>query len=359
MGSDRVDPAVAAELVAQMSADFGGAMVSALAYAGDRLGLFQALADERPRTSGELAGETGLNERYVREWARALVASGYLSYEPVAATFRMSPEQAAVLTDSESPFYFAGSYLYAQACVRQLPALMDAFKIGGGVTFAAFGPEISEAIQKLFANGYRDAVASQWIPAVPGVADRLRGGAHVARVAEVGCGGGRALLALAAAFPQATYTGYDLDETSLERARAAAASIGMEGRVRFERRRAEEVAEAGPFDLIMAFNCIHDMTRPVDALQGIRAALAADGWFLWSEARASDRLEENIGPFGRNLYASSCMHCMTVALTDGGAGLGVVVGEETVRRLAGQAGFSSCEPLGIEHPFHRVYALRK
>jgi SAM-dependent methyltransferase len=356
VNADPFDVEAATKLVAQMSADFAGALVMSLAYAGDRLGLFRVLADGKPRTSSQLAADASLNERYVREWASALVASGYLSYDPQTGAFRMTAEQAAVLTESESPFYFAGSYLYAQACVRQLPALMDAFREGGGVSFAEFGPEISEAIEKLFANGYRDAVASQWVPAVPGLAERLsRGG----QVAEVGCGGGRALLALAAAFPGSTFAGYDLDDTSLERARASARELKLHDRVRFERRRAEDLPASVGFDLIMAFNCIHDMTQPVDALRGVRNALADDGCFLWSEARASDRLEENVGPFRRNLYAASCMHCMTVALTDGGVGLGTVVGESTVRRLASAAGFSACEPLSVEHPYHRLYLLRK
>ena len=356
MSARTVDANRAAALVAQMSADFGGALVMALAYAGDRLGLFGVLSDGRARTSQQLASEAKLNERYVREWASALVASDYLTYDPAAETFALSPEQAAVFTDTESPFYYAGSYLYAQACVRQLPRLMAAFSTGEGIAFSEFGPEISEAIETLFANGYRDTVATEWVPAVPGLVERLRRGA---RVAEVGCGGGRALLSLATAFPASTFVGYDLDETSLDRARRTADDRGLSVRARFERLRAENLDASSGFDLIMAFNCVHDMTHPIEALSGIRNALAGDGRFLWSEARASDRLEENIGMMGRNIYAASCMHCMTVALTDGGMGLGVVVGETTVRELAAKAGFSTCEPLGVEHPFHRVYVLEQ
>lgn len=351
-----VDAGAANELIARMAADFGGALTMALAYAGDRLGIFAVLSDQEPRTPAHLAAEAGLNERYVREWASALVASGYLSYDAESGRFYLSPMQAAVLTDTESSLYYAGSYIYAEACVRQLPALMDVFRNGGGVSFADFGPEISEAIEKLFANGYRDAVASQWIAAVPGLTERLRRGG---RVAEVGCGGGRALLSAAAAFPASTFVGYDLDETSLSRARGRARSLGLDARARFERRAAEDSAAAGPFDLVMAFNCVHDMSHPVDALRGVRTALAHDGWFLWSEARVSDRLEENLTPLGRSVYAASCMHCMTVALTDDGAGLGVAIGEGTVRRLASEAGFSRCDVLGVEHPFHRVYLLAK
>ena len=350
-----VDEGSATELVAQMSADFGGALVSALAYIGDRLGIFRVLADGMHRDSLQLARETGLNERYLREWASTLVASRYLSYAPDTSAFYMTPAQAAVLADEESPFYFAGSPLYAQACVRQVPALLESFRHGGGVPFADYGPEISEAIQMLFANGYRDAVASRWIPAVTGLAESLRSGG---RVAEVGCGGGRALIAVAEAFPNSKCVGLDLDATSLERATQAAAGLGMAGRVTFHQRAAEDLSGAGQFDLVMAFNCIHDMAQPVDALRGIRRALAPSGVLLWSEARASDRLEENTTPLSRNLYASSVMHCMAVSMASGGAGLGVVLGDRVVRELAAQAEFSSCDVLPVEHPFHQVYALR-
>ena len=351
-----VDVKAAARLQAQLAVDFAGALTSALAYIGDRLGLFRILADGQPRTSQTLAQEAGLAERYVREWAAALVASEYLGYDPETTTYRMEAGQAAVLVDVDSPFYSAGTYLYAQACVRQVGPLMDAFRSGGGVSFAAFGAEISEAIEKLYASGYRDAVASQWIPAVPGLVERLERGA---RVADVGCGGGQALMSVAARYRSCQCTGYDLDQTSLERARSVAAQRGLADRVAFELSAAEDLPDDTPYDLIMAFNCVHDMAQPVAALGGVRRALATDGCFLWSEAPASDRLEENTGLLSRSLYGASCMHCMTVSLANGGAGLGTVVGEGTVRRLASEAGFSSCEVLPVEHQLHRVFVLRR
>jgi SAM-dependent methyltransferase len=346
----------ATRLAAQSSADFAGAMLNALLYIGDRLAIFDMLSDGVPRTAPRMADDTGLNERYLREWASTLVAAGYLNYDPGTQAYFMTPEQIAVLADRESPFYFGGGFLYAQACVRQLPALMDAFRQGGGVSFADFGPEMSEAIEKLFANGYREVVAKQWIPAVPGLAERLRTGA---RVAEVGCGGGYPLISVALAYPASLCSGYDLDPRSLARARTTAEARGVDNRVTFDLRAAEDLSDDEQFDLVMAFNCIHDMAQPVAALRGIRRALRSDGAFLWSEARASDRLEENVGPMGRALYAASVMHCMTVSLAFGGMGLGAVVGEQAVRQLAREAGFASCEPLPVEHPYHRVYVLTR
>ncbi len=353
MQKAELDPEAVKRLQAQVAADFAGALTSALAYLGDRLGLFAALSDGKPRTPDVLATETGLVERYVREWASALAVSGYLAYDAAARTFRMTAEQVAFLADRESPLYAGGTYLYAQACTRQLTALMEAFQRGGGVDFGRFGPEISEAIEKLYANSYRDGVES-WIAAVPELAARLeRGG----RVADVGCGGGRALLAVVARFPASKGTGVDLDAPSLERARAAAASRGLESRARFQQLAAEDLPER-TFDLVTAFNCIHDMQHPDAALRGIRRSLASDGFFLWSEAPVSDELAENTGTFSRLVYAASCMHCMTVSLAGGGAGLGTAIGERTVRELATGAGFSSCDVLPVRHPQHRIYVLR-
>lgn len=351
MAQQDFDAPAAIQLQVQLATDFAGALTSALAYIGDRLGLFALLADGQPRTTGSIAREAGLQERYVREWASVLAASGYLQYLAEANAFRMTQEQAAVLVDRESPHYAGGTYLYAQACVRQIDALMDAFRKGGGISFAGFGPEISEAIEKLYANTYRDGVAV-WIEAIPELAERLQLGG---RVADVGCGGGHAAMAVAARFRGAACNGFDLDEPSLERARATAVQRGLP--VSFELLAAEDLP-LRTYDLVMAFNCIHDMAQPSDALRGIRSALVDDGWFLWSEAPVSDRLEENTGLFGRIAYGASCMHCMTVSLANGGAGLGVVVGPETIRSLANDAGFRSCDVLPVEHPQHRIYVLR-
>lgn len=341
-------------LVEKTQADFAGALLSALGYVGDRLGLFRAMAEAGPVTASELAVCAGLNERYVREWTAAMTAAEYIDYDPLTACFSLSPEQASVLADPRSPFNMTGTFLYAQACVRQLPALMDAFRHGGGVPFADFGPEIVEAIERMFQAGYEAAVASQWIPALPDVHARLQSGGEAA---EVGCGAGQCLIPVALAFPRSRFVGYDVDRPSVDRARQKAVEEGVEARVSFEIVAAEEMP-SGRFDLVMAFNCIHDMVNPRGALAGIRQALNPGGAFLWAEADASDRLEENITPRGQALYAASLMHCMTVSLAHGGAGLGTVVGEETARALATEAAFSMFEVLPVHHPYHRLFLLR-
>ena len=346
----------ARELARQIGADFGAALTVALAYIGDRMGIFKSLGEGGPMTSQELAERAGLNERYVREWASTMAAARYVDYDATSQKFRLTPAQSTALLDERSPFNMAGAFQYAVTCIRQLPRLSEAFRDGGGIPFADFGPEISEAIRRMFQGGYESWVASQWIPAVAEVHQRVVDGGEVA---EVGCGGGQCLIPVAAAYPKSRFTGYDVDAGSIERARKHAVSQGVAERVKFEQAAAESIPDADRFDLVMAFNCIHDMANPRGALRAIRRALKPTGVLLWSEAKASDRLEENLSTWGRSMYAASTMHCMTVSLAHGGEGLGSVVGEGRARELAVDAGFSRFDLLGVKNPFHQIFVLRK
>jgi 2-polyprenyl-3-methyl-5-hydroxy-6-metoxy-1,4-benzoquinol methylase len=341
-------------LARQVGIDFGAALTVALAYIGDHLGIFHSMASGEPFTSQQLAERTGLNERYLREWASTMAAAGYLEYQAGDKTFRMNPEQSLVLTDQHSVFFSAGSFQYAVGCYAQISRLMNAFKEGGGVPFADFGKDIVEGIERLFQPGYEAWVAREWIPAVPELHQQLLGGADVA---EVGCGAGQCIVPLALAYPRSRFVGCDIDPSSIERAKNKASNAGVEGRVSFELVAAEALP-VNRFDLTMAFNCIHDMAHPKDALRGIRKALKPGGFMLWSEADASDQLEENIGVRGRTLYGASTMHCMTVSLASGGEGLGVVVGENRMREMARGAGFSTVARLPVKNPYHQILVLR-
>ncbi len=336
--------------------DFGAALAVALAFIGDRLGIFKAMADGAPMTSAQLAHRTGLNQRYIREWAATMAASGYLDYDARDATFRCTPEQAMVLAREDNTFFMGGAFQYAAACYRQLSKLMDCFRHGGGVAFTDFGGDIVEAIERLFHAGYETWVAQQWIPAVADIHQRLVAGGEAA---EVGCGAGQCIIPVALAFPKTRFYGYDVDQASIERARIKAARAGVDGRVSFERIAAEELAAADRFDLVMAFNCIHDMARPRAVLATLWRMIKPVGAVLWSEAHASDRLEENLTPQGRVMYATSTMHCMTVSLAQGGEGLGSAIGEQKARAMAHEAGFSSFERLPVKNPIQQIFLLRR
>jgi 2-polyprenyl-3-methyl-5-hydroxy-6-metoxy-1,4-benzoquinol methylase len=356
MDNDQFDRKRAAALARQVGVDFGGALTVALAYIGDRLGIFKAMAHSAALTTEQLAQRTGLNERYLREWVATMAAAGYIDYFPQDATFRMNPEQTTVLTNEDTTYFTAGAFQYAVACYRQIPKLMEAFKNGGGVPFSDFGAEIVEAIERLFHVGYETWVAREWITAVPEIHSRLLDGGEVA---EVGCGAGQCLVPVAAAFPKSRFFGYDVDRISIDRARDKADHAGLASRVTFEQIAAEHLAFRDRFDLVMAFNCIHDMAHPRAALAAIRRIVKPDGAFLWSEADVRASLEDNLGPVGRTLYGASTMHCMTVSLAQGGEGLGAAISEELARNLALEAGFSSLERLPIKNPFHQIFFCRK
>ena len=356
MNQSMPDRKKAAALTRRVGGDFGAALTVALAYVGDRLGIFRALADGTPMTSLELAERTRLSERYVREWTATMAASGYLDYSPNDATFRMNAEQAMVLAREDNTFFMGGAFQYAVACYRQLAKLMESFEHGGGVPFTDFGSDIVEAIERLFHAGYETWVAQQWIPAVPNIHKRLIAGAEVA---EVGCGAGQCIIPVAMAYPESRFFGYDVDQASIDRARRKATEAGVDARVTFERIAAEQLPLTDRFDLVMAFNCIHDMAQPRRVLAAIRRMVKPDGAALWSEAHAGDRLEENLTQQGRTMYASSTMHCMTVSLAQGGEGLGSVIGAEQARRMAQEAGFTRFDELPVKNPVHQVFVLRR
>ncbi|MGH7917520.1 MAG: class I SAM-dependent methyltransferase, partial [Candidatus Binataceae bacterium] len=336
--------------------DFGAALTVALAYIADRLGIFQALADGGALTSEQLASRTGLNERYIREWLATMAAANYVDYAAGAHAFSLNPAQRTVLLDQRSPLNMAGGFQYAIACIRQLPALTEAFRHGGGVRFADFGEEISDAIRRMFQPGYEQWVAAEWIPALPEIHQRLRTGGEAA---EVGCGSGQCLIPVARSFPNSRFVGYDLDPASLARARKRIDEEGIANRVRCEQVAAEAIPERDYFDLVMAFNCIHDMANPRGALHAICQALKPEGAMLWSEAKASDRLEDNLNSWGRSMYGASTMHCMTVSLATGGEGLGSVIGPGLARELAREAGFTRFAALPVDNQFHQIFVLRK
>lgn len=335
--------------------DMGGAFIMALGYIGDRLGLYKALAESGPVTSQELAGKTGLNERYVREWLRAMVAAEYIDYDIAAEKYVMNEEQIFVLANEDSPMFVGGAFHFTAPSLLNVNRVMDAFRNGGGVSYADIGDEVPEGIERFFRPGYLHFLAKDWLGVVPGLTERLEQGA---KIADIGCGAGQSTVAMGKAFPRSKIVGIDYDKRSIERANKLAANNGVNN-IDFVAAPADAVSEHGKFDLICSFDCIHDMVDPKGTLKAIRTALADDGVYVWSEPNASDKAHENRNPIGKAFHAISPMHCLTVSLAHGGEGLGTVIGEAGARKLADEAGFSQFEKLSIENPFNQFFALRR
>ena len=342
------------QLAFRVIGDLGGALTMALGYIGDQLGLYTAMRGAGLLSSDDLAEKTNLNERYVREWLRAMVAAEYIDYDEASGKYLMTDEQGHVLCDEESPFFVGGAFHFATPSIYNVPRIMDAFRKGGGIPYSEIGGDIPCAIERLLKPAYINSLASTWIPTIPGLKEKLDAGA---RVCDVGCGRGQSRVNMALAFPKSSFVGIDYDRGSIASAMKLAVEKGVSN-VEFIQAPAEQIPTDPKFDLICTFDCIHDMVDPLATLEAIREALAEDGVNLWGEPNASHNAHENRNPLGKVFHAISPLHCMTVSLAYDGAGLGTVIGEKGARELAEQAGFKHFEPIPIEDPFNQFFALR-
>jgi SAM-dependent methyltransferase len=334
---------------------FTGAALSFLIDIGHRTGLFDAAA-QGPATSAGLAGRAGLQERYVREWLGAMATAGMVQYQADDGLFRLPPEHAACLTGA-TVANLAPLARITTCLGRHVDAVATAFRAGGGVPYAAYLPELHDVMDALWRPLFEELLVAEILPLAPGVTERFTAGA---RAADVACGTGTALVVLGAAFPATTFVGYDLDAAALARARAEAARRGLTN-VSFEHQDAARLATDEPFDVVMVFNAIHDQAQPAAVLQRIRQALVPGGVFLMNEPRISSDLADNIGnPMAPFTYAISTLHCVTVSLAAGGAGLGTGWGEQLALRMLHDAGFG---PVAVHDapgdPGNAVFVTRR
>ena len=322
---------------------------------GHRLGLFHALSNNGDATPQEFARQTGYAERYIREWLECMAAGEYLDYDPASGKFTLPEEHAAVLTDPDNPASAIGVIGWMTSLANVLPDLMEAFKTGGGVPYENYGRDMimGQAFftRPMFVNDY----AIKWIPAMPDIESRLKAGG---RVAEVGCGVGWSSIALARCFPDTKIDAIDPDDLSFEEARRYVEEAGVSDNIAFHLSTVEDAPIQGPYDLVTAFECIHDMPYPVQALSRMRELAAPDGAVLIADEAVGDTLEENINFMGHLFYNFSVLHCLPQAMgSPGSAGTGTVIKPSTLRKYAEEAGFKSVEVLDIENSQFRFYRL--
>jgi 2-polyprenyl-3-methyl-5-hydroxy-6-metoxy-1,4-benzoquinol methylase len=335
--------------------DYAGANAFFMAGIGDRLGLLKELAANGAAISGELATRTRLQERYAREWLGGMAAAGYLDYDPATGRYALPADHVPVLAEEAGPFFFGSAFFdFSTNFGETYRRLVDAFRDGGGVPQSEYGAEVAESIERFTAPWFEHMLVQQWLPLMPDTLAKLEEGAIAC---DVGCGRGRALSKLAAAFPRSRFVGYDVYEPAIQAARARVRGAGVADRVRLEVRDAAH-GFGERFDVVTTFDVLHDSVDPRGILSAIRSALSSDGRYICLEINCADRPQENLGPLGTVLYGLSLAYCLPVSLAEGGAGLGTLgLPESRLSELATEAGFSKVRRVPIDDPFNSVYEL--
>jgi 2-polyprenyl-3-methyl-5-hydroxy-6-metoxy-1,4-benzoquinol methylase len=324
-----------------------GAMAAGMVHVGVKTGLWRAMAGKGPLTASEVTEISGLQERYVQEWLKGMVAAGYLAYE--SEKYVLSDEHAYFLASDDSDHFVGGLFAMVPPLMRVAPEVARAFAEGGGVRFEEFGPDCVSALDLVNRGQYESRLADYWMKSLPQAAARLRAGG---RALDVGCGAGRVCIALAEAFPDAEVIGVDPDAESVERARTSAP------RLKFLVGEVASVDQREGFDLVTLCDVLHDLAEPQKVLEQIRARLKPDGALFIIEPKAADRLEDNRNPVSTTFYGFSLFHCMTQSLARGGPGLGTCLGPAATEALVRRAGYTRVRRLDIRSLTNLFYCAQ-
>ena len=333
--------------------DFGASLSTVLGYIGQKLGLYEALANSDGMTPAELAAKTGTTERYVREWLVNQAAGEYVHYDPATGRYSMQPEQAAALTDENSPFYVGGGFFVIKAMANAQPRIEDAFKNGGGMLWGEHDADLFVGTEKFFRPGYTAHLVNEWIPAMTGIKEKLESGA---KVADVGCGHGASTIIMAKAFPNSQFFGYDNHEASIATAQKKAEAAGLYDRVHFSVASASEFPDHD-YDLVCFFDCLHDMGDPHGAAKHACETLAPGGSCMIVEPMAGNTVEENFNIIGRTFSGASTLCCTANSMALGGPALGAIASEDALKEVVMSGGFAEFRRAS-ETPYNRIYEAR-
>jgi SAM-dependent methyltransferase len=340
-------------LLGKMVTEMGAAAIGPLIILGDRLGLYKALEEYGPLGSKQLADATGTAERYVREWLSAHAASGYIECHPGKDQFSMTPEQAMVFSNPDSPVLMTGAFYAISSMYHDEEVMEQAFKSGKGVSWGDHHSCLFCGTEKFFRPSYSTHLVSGWLPALDGVVEKLEKGG---KVADVGCGHGASTMIMAEAFPNSEFIGFDFHEGSVKHASEEAKKAGLTN-ITFKVGNAKNFPGTD-YDLIAFFDCLHDMGDPVGACSHTVKALKPDGTCLLVEPFANDTLEENMNPVGRAFYSFSTMLCTPSSLSqEVGLALGAQAGEKRLREVALKGGFKRFRR-ATETPFNLILEAR-
>ena len=337
--------------VGDLASGYGGVMVSL----GHKLGLYKSLAGAGPLSAGELAARSGCAERYVREWLNAQAAAGYVDYHAASATYELTPEQAMVLADEDSPVFIPTSLQVTASMWFDEEKTLEAFRTGKGVSWGDHDGRLYCGVAAFYRNAYKGSLVSQWLPALDGVVKQLEAGIAVA---DIGCGYGDSTVLMAQAFPKSRFYGFDTHAGSIKEARANAGKAGVGARVNFEVARATDFSGQN-YGLVCFFDTLHDLGDPVSAAEYAARVLAPEGTVMLVEPFANDRVQDNVSPVARIYYSGSTALCCQHAISEGGKlVLGAQAGEARLAEVFRKAGFTHFRR-AAETPFNLIFEVRR
>jgi ubiquinone/menaquinone biosynthesis C-methylase UbiE len=346
-----VESSVAEEFAGRMLGVFNDSALCLLLSVGHQTGLLETMSTLPPSTSVEIAAAAGLDERYVREWLDGVVAGQVVEHDPGRASYWLPAEHAVSLTSAAGPDNFARMMQLIPLLADVEPQIVACFKDGGGVGYEAF-PRFHALMAEESTAVHDAGLLDLVVPVVPGLHEKLTAGAAVA---DVGCGSGHAVNLLARAYPDSRFVGYDFSEETIAAARRESEEWELTN-TEFVVRDVAELDVEEEYDLVTAFDAIHDQAFPAQVLANIAASLKAGGTFLMVDVKASSHVHENLGlPASTFLYTVSLMHCMTVSLAQGGVGLGTAWGTQTATRMLSEAGFEQVDVKEVETDFFNAY----
>lgn len=362
MAAREVDPNLLKLFQFQVFTKLEGAVTSGMIHLGDRLGIYRTMAAAQdPETVDQIAERCRLHPRWVREWMHNQAAARIIEVvhdESGDEFFSLTPEAVLVLADENNPAFGMGMFHRLPQTMDSLRVLPDSFRSGIGHDYDSHGPDGAVGIERSFEPWSRSHLIPVVMPALDGMVERLEKGADVA---DVGCGAGGAAIRLAKAFPHSRVIGYDISKYALDRAEMKRSEEGADN-VSFVDPRRNPLPDDGSLDLVTAFDCIHDMTHPLDVMRAIRKSLKPDGVWLLVDIKALDTFAENVAknPMASLMYGISVMSCMSSAMSvEGGAGLGTLgLPESKAREMATEAGFTRFRRLEIEHSLNAFYEVR-
>ena len=329
-------------------------------YVGDKLGLYDALAKGSLTRDG-LVSKTGTHWRYITEWLEQQVTTGFLEVDDPTAghetrVYSLPAAHREVLCDRDSLNYLTPFARLVTAGGLQLPAILEAYRNGGGVSWEQYGPDMRTGQAEMNRPWFVNALGTDWFPEVPELDRRLQ--QVDARVADVGCGEGWSSIAIAQAYPGVTVDGFDIDQASIVAAREHAREAGVSERVSFHHADGSDAAGQSSYDVVTLFECVHDMAHPVDVLKTARSLVKPDGHVVVMDEAVADSFGDSTDEVERLMYGFSLFVCLPDGMShDGSVGTGTVMRPSQLEAYAKDAGFGGVSVLPIENDLWRFYSL--